>query len=38
MAAAARERFGLLDPDALAEARATRALFDGVSYLAKLRA
>jgi dihydrofolate synthase / folylpolyglutamate synthase len=37
LAAAAREAFGLLSPDELAEAQATRAIFDGKDYLAKLR-
>ena len=36
MAAAARETFGLLSDDMLDEARATRAIFDGADYLAKL--
>ena len=36
IAAAAREAFGLLTPDALAEARATRAIFEGDDYRAKL--
>ena len=36
MVAAARELYGLLPPDALAEARATRAIFDGEDYLARL--
>jgi dihydrofolate synthase / folylpolyglutamate synthase len=37
LAAAAREAFGLLSPDERAEAQATRAIFDGEDYLAKLR-
>jgi len=37
MAAAAREAFGLLSPNELAEAQATRAIFDGEDYLCKLR-
>jgi folylpolyglutamate synthase/dihydropteroate synthase len=37
MAAAAREAFGLLTPDALDEARRTRAIFEGEGYLGKLR-
>lgn len=36
MAAAAREACGLLDADALEEASATRRLFDGADYLARL--
>jgi folylpolyglutamate synthase/dihydropteroate synthase len=36
MAALAREYFGLLDAEALTEAQATRALFEGGDYLAKL--
>ncbi|MGQ9909844.1 MAG: bifunctional folylpolyglutamate synthase/dihydrofolate synthase [Candidatus Flexifilum sp.] len=36
LAAAAREHLGLLDADLLAEARATRALFDGPSYRQRL--
>lgn len=35
-AAIAREAYGLLSAEALEEARATRALFDGAGYLAKL--
>ncbi|HLV35644.1 MAG TPA: hypothetical protein VKY59_11045, partial [Spirillospora sp.] len=35
-AAIAREAYGLLSAEALEEARATRALFDGAAYLAKL--
>jgi dihydrofolate synthase / folylpolyglutamate synthase len=37
MAAAAREFYGLLDADALEEARQTREIFDGEDYLSKLR-
>jgi dihydrofolate synthase/folylpolyglutamate synthase len=37
MAAAAREAYGLLPADEVAEARATRAIFEGDEYLAKLR-
>lgn len=37
MAAAAREYYGLLTPEALAEAQATREIFEGDDYLAKLR-
>lgn len=36
MAAAAREHFGLLTPAEIAEAEATRAIFDGSGYLARL--
>ena len=36
MAAAAREQYGLLRADELAEARATRAIFEGEEYLGKL--
>ena len=36
MAAAAREAYGLLTEDELAEARATRAIFEGEDYLARL--
>jgi dihydrofolate synthase / folylpolyglutamate synthase len=36
MAAAAREKFGLLSADELAEARATRAIFEGDDYLKKV--
>jgi dihydrofolate synthase / folylpolyglutamate synthase len=36
MAAAARERYGLLSDSALAEAEATRAIFEGQTYLARL--
>lgn len=36
MAAAAREAFGLLTPEALAEAQATRAIFEGEDYLQRL--
>lgn len=38
LAAAAREHLGLLDADLLAEARATRALFEGPSYDQRLSA
>ncbi len=36
LAAAAREALGLLTPDELAEARATRAIFEGSDYLSRL--
>lgn len=36
MVAAARETYGLLDGETLAEAQATRAVFDGDRYLAKI--
>ncbi len=36
MAAAARERYGLLSEAALAEAQATRKIFEGQTYLARL--
>ncbi|MBZ0279107.1 MAG: hypothetical protein K8L97_00120 [Anaerolineae bacterium] len=36
MAAAAREAYGLLTPDELAEAQATRAIFEGDAYLYRL--
>jgi hypothetical protein len=36
MIAAAREAYGLLSPDELAESRATREIFDGPDYLARL--
>ncbi len=36
MIAAARETYGLLSPDALAEARSTREIFEGPDYLARL--
>ena len=36
MAAAARERYGLLSAGALEEARITRSIFEGPAYLAKL--
>jgi dihydrofolate synthase/folylpolyglutamate synthase len=36
MAAAARERYGLLSEAALAEAKATREIFEGQAYLARL--
>lgn len=36
MAAAAREAFGLLSPDELVEAQATRAIFEGDDYLSRL--
>ena len=36
MAAIARETYGLLDANELAEARATRAIFEGEGYLGKL--
>lgn len=37
MAAAAREWLGLLTPEAQQEAEATRAIFSGAGYLAKVR-
>jgi dihydrofolate synthase/folylpolyglutamate synthase len=37
MAAAAREAFGLLSPEELDEAQATRAIFEGDDYLSRLR-
>ncbi len=37
LAATARESYGLLPPAEMAEALATRQIFDGVSYLARLR-
>ncbi len=37
MAAAAREAFGLLTADELAESQATRAIFEGNDYLSRLR-
>jgi dihydrofolate synthase / folylpolyglutamate synthase len=36
MAATAREAFGLLSEDDIAEAQATRSIFDGAAYLSKL--
>ncbi len=36
MAATARETFGLLTADDIAEAQATRSIFDGAAYLARL--
>ncbi len=36
MAAAAREVYGLLSPEALAEAQATRRIFEGADYLKKM--
>lgn len=38
MAAAAREAYGLLTPDELEEARATRAIFEGAEYRRRLTA